>query len=409
MPNKERHLFYIGGYLDEETAKERRIPARNAAGSNRMLRVSNALVCGGYLPTIISPGVTFRSGGFYCLNFKENIKFTSGVRIIFCPSLGIKYFSALFAWAMIIRTIRSCNMHGEREKSPLAITYNYNPTLAIVALYLKYFLGFTIIHNIEELTRPQMPDFLASKIIGTGVAKDFLYSFCCKLITSLSSKIITPATRFLTSKSQVLRAEVVTGCFDGQYLAEVDREATQGILNILLSGKISNEHGASLLFDTLDLLDPKVGHGTIVVNICGHGDQLQAVVSRSKGLRNIEVVVHGFISDESYRSLLRTSNICLALQSPLDRFANTHTPSKTYEFLGSGKTVIASNVGDLHLLPRQVIFICDPYSADKLADLIRNLLENPDLIQEYSKSAKIYAAEHFSYESVGAKLRTLIG
>ena len=84
------------------------------------------------------------------------------------------------------------------------------------------------------------------------------------------------------------------------------------------------------------------------------------------------------MTDNHYHELLNEADIGLALQMPSGIFSQTRTPSKAYEFLASGKLVIAMRVGDLdELYPHSAVCLENEKPAE-LAALIRDIAHSPE-------------------------------
>jgi hypothetical protein len=144
------------------------------------------------------------------------------------------------------------------------------------------------------------------------------------------------------------------------------------------------------------------------VDITGGGaksDWLKQVIPK---IKNIDIYYHGFVSDEGYAALLREADICIALQDPQGRYASNKTPSKVYEYLGHYKTVIATDVGDLATLPKEIIRICDPFNEEELSRILSHYITNRVLIADQAMRAGDYAYEYYSYQKVGKVLSDFI-
>jgi glycosyltransferase involved in cell wall biosynthesis len=177
---------------------------------------------------------------------------------------------------------------------------------------------------------------------------------------------------------------------------------------VLFSGKIEFEHGINVFVDALKGVCSEIGADKFEVDICGGGPREQWLRDALLAFDSASIRYHGFVSDEDYKKLLTSSDVCVALQDPKGRFASMKSPSKVFEYLGYGKAVISTAVGDIGSIPREAITLCQPLEAGALKQELIELISDRSRLSNQSQRALLYAKSFLSVESVAGKIRTLI-
>jgi glycosyltransferase involved in cell wall biosynthesis len=120
------------------------------------------------------------------------------------------------------------------------------------------------------------------------------------------------------------------------------------------------------------------------------------------------VYYHGFLPDSGYQEVLARADVGLALQKSSGIFSETRTPSKAYEFLASGKLVIAMRVGDLEELYPDAAVCVENENASELAGLLRNIAATPDPFVVIANRGLEIARERYSFPAAARILTDLI-
>ncbi len=398
------YILYVGGFLNEEIVKSRRIPTRNPAGSNRMHRIANALKAVGKKVLIVSPAISLRTKSDKKILSAE-IKKTGNVPVLFTAAIGLPILGSLSSLFTVPFSLIS---FGKKRKVSAIIIYNFSPLLVVIALLYRFIYKVPIFHNIEDVSIPKLKDWYRQTEVRP--IQQLVFFFCMKMIASISKGYIIPTKQFQGVLKSDTVVEIITGCINvtptikSTNIIEKDDK-----INILFSGKIEFEHGIDMLIETIKIIEKNRDLSKkIRVDICGGGSKTKWLRDQNLQFQKTDIEYYGFVTDKKYKELLRNSNICIALQNPNGRYATNKTPSKVYEYLGHYKTVIATNVGDLVELPSEIITICEPYTAKKLYQIIFDYIEYPEKIMCQSKKAGTYADEHYSYDRVGARLLRLM-
>lgn len=391
-------VLYIGNYLNDKIKTYRGIPSSNIAGSNRMLRISNALLNTRFSPIIISPAdsfCAFSNNKFFINNL---ICSESNIPIIFLPKINIKYLSLIFTPFICIIYIYSLKKKYLINK---IIIYNYSFTYLFIAIFIYIFTRVEIYSDIEDIPTINSDDFFSGNLKFLLLN---IINFCLmRIIQILCIGNILPTVNFINYLPKNKPYILISGCLTVP-VNNIYSPSKYESLIIIFSGKIEREFGVVEFSKSLEILDNSLAAKNITVNVCGFGDMLSWLSNNLLDLKNINVNFYGQVSNKKYLEILSHSNLCIGLQDPLGKYGKTRTPSKVYEFMSYGKAVITTNVGDLSVIPKDSIFICDPFNPKKLSEIITLLSQNIAELSSVGLNAHRYAELNFSYISAGKKM-----
>lgn len=407
MKDKSKsYIFWIGTYLNKVIVAERGLPTCNVAGSNRLQRFAEALNSTGQRVIIFSPAVSLRVRYRGKLIHPKRTYKSGKTLVLFCCALGLPIAGILLEPIFLITALYAVY---RKHRPEAVVIYNYSPSLVLAALFIKLWWRVPLIENLEDIAIPKRSDWLATS--ETRPVQQLIYSVCMALIINLSNKIIIPTKRFTLFIPPDKPRLLITGCITVKDIAAkpTTPKTERDKINVLFTGRIEFEYGIQYFLKALKMLSENEAlAGVFRIHICGKGSKERWVSEYLQHLNNIEVNYYGFVRSEIYQGLLSVADVCVALQDPKGRLAYYNTPSKAYEYLGYGKMVIATDVGDLALLPPEAITICSPLSEQKLYEKLIDIAQNPQRIVQQSKAAASYAKKFFAYEVVGPKIRDFI-
>lgn len=403
MKNRE-YILYVGGFLNEGIVNERGLPSRNSAGSNRMHRIANAIKSSGRRVIIASPGVSLRTTFKKFLFYPTTINKTGKVPVLFASTIGSPVFGMVLTF--FIMPFSLFLLH-KRKKFSSVIIYNFSPMLVIIAFIFKFLLRIPVIHNIEDVSYPKISDW--SRKTEVRPLQQIIFFYCMRLISVISSGYIIPTKKFIKFLERKKSYLIVTGCININPNNLRLYNGNNNSINILFSGKIEFAHGIDKFIEAMLILEKSIEiKNRIKVDISGNGSKASWLKYKLQKFKNLNIHYHGFISDSNYKNLLNSANICIALQDPNGRYSTNKTPSKVYEYLGHRKTVIATDVGDLAILPSEIITICKPYNEKILSQLMINFINNKSISDKQALKAGQYAYTNYSYNKVGKDLSAFI-
>ena len=400
----QKYILYLGNYLDEDIVQRRGLSSLNVAGSNRMFRIAKAINSTKRKLIIVSPGTSLKAKLINkTLLHKNIIKRKNGTIIHFSNSFGVPYIGLFISTILyFISIINLCRKHNV----DVIVIYNFNITLTVITFVLKFFTEIKIVHNVEDISVPKFKDW--RKDSETNPVQQLVLFCCMNVISKLCDKTIIPSSKFVKSLPYAKSYMVISGCIDVEKNISLSlSQNIDGCPRILFAGKIAFEHGIQYLINSLEAyISSNYNPVSFQLDICGGGAKPKTEWLRMKlnEINSDNIKYHGFVSNDDYKNLLNKAHICIALQDANGRHAYYKTPSKVYEYLGSGKMVISTAVGDLPMLPDNIIRILDHKNTISLCEELINIINNPNIINKYRANAHKYAMMNFDSKIVGKRI-----
>jgi len=365
-----------------------------------MIRLGMALRSVGEKVLILSPGSAMRMGWSGRLFHQHQIHQDNRIPIFYCHTIGLPVLGML--WEQVSLSLHLWRLSRKTELTGL-IVYCYYPSSLIAALFARLFLNLDIVEDLEDICEPHLSDW--NRKSEARPVQQIVGWLAMKVVLSISRAIIIPTKKFQCFVGKGKRSEMITGCMEIKDRI-VPTRGEKHKINVLFAGALEVGQGIQLLVETFHELhrDPDTAV-RYQFGLCGYGSQEEWLRAQIEKIKNVEINFHGFLSNEEYEELLDNSDVCLVLQNPSGRFASYNTPSKGYEFMGSGKAVIVSDIGDFAELPDTIRILLVPYSGQRLATLLREL--DIASIQRIGNAAHDYAQSHWSLRSVGKKIQAL--
>lgn len=387
----------LGNFIDEAIKKERKLPFLNTAGNNRMLRIAQALKSLGKDVCIISPATSLKmkwSGKIFHRSYLTN---NEGINIFYCTCIGIPFLSSIFELIIFPFTVLK---YAKNKKIEGSIFYCYYSSNVITAILLRLFFKIPIIEDLEDICSIRLVDWTPKSNINP--IHQLSGWFLMKLMIIFSTGFIIPTRRFIKHLPANKNSLVIDGCMKVVKKSNFNDENPNQI-SILFSGKLDEENGLFVLLDSIIKLDKSYnGNSQIAFNICGRCSDEQEIKKVQLFSTKIKLTYHGFISNQEYFNLLNKCQVGIVLQDPKGRFSNGKTPSKGYEYMGFGKVLIISDIGDFSTLPENTRIILDPFNAENLFGIITSL--NQDTIKYISNNALEYARLNWTLSTIGEKI-----
>jgi glycosyltransferase involved in cell wall biosynthesis len=387
-------ILYIGNFYTSEIVYDRGIPFNNAAGSNRILNIARAIYRNGIDVEIISPGIsTFSKPKSFETCKAKHIRL-SGISIYFAATIAIPFLNRLFATFSIIKRILYLNNLYKVDK---IIVYNFDIEVLLVSLIIRFFSKIKIIHNVEDVSIPNISDF--KKDVEASAIQQIFFFFTMNIVAKLSMGYIVPTKvfiKYLPKKGEII---VASGCQEiNEFLPTRNSK-----MKFLFSGKLEREHGVEILYAMLAELGAPI-FDRIEIVVSGEGSKSSWLKSKLMSLNNPAIRFLGFVDRQVYLDELKSVDVCFVLQNPLGRFRELKTPSKFFEYYTSGKFVITTNVGDFEDLPKESFLILDNYNSQNLMQLVIFCLENKNQVSFGQMKAFEYSKENFKNLVVGKNI-----
>ncbi len=386
---------FIGNFLDEEVVDTRKLQSLNSAGSNRMWRLTNALLAAGILTYILSPASSVRMKFDKRIFYPAKVGRKGDVIVIYAPALAIPYLSVLFE--LIAMVFLYLKIYFNRGIS-ITLMYCYYPSTVLVGIISKLF-RVRVVEDLEDVVTPRISDLSKSSTLFS--LQQFIGYFLMHFSVFISDLVIVPSSKFIDAIKFKVNHLVVDGCISidpiqGEY-------GNQEKMKVLLGGLLDNDQGLELFLSALSIMNQQSDFFKLFqFSICGVTFFEKNLVDRLKDFDRLDIKYHGHVSQSDYSELVSRSDVCLVLQNPNGRNAMTKTPSKGYEYMAYGKAIIVSDVGDYFSLPADIFIPLVIYTPENLVDIFKGL-NKVDLLR-IGEEAKRYAAENWRYDVVGKRI-----
>jgi glycosyltransferase involved in cell wall biosynthesis len=329
-----------------------------------------------------------------------------GAEVEILPAVGIPVFGFMaepfiLIWWLLRRIFK---------ERPAALMV-YNATLAsATAVVISWMCRVRVVYEVEDV--PKVKLGLGSlKCEKPRLFQHLSWLFASRIQVPLSYRLVVPSRRFIRAMGLPDRkheaAVVLTGCMDvvtrrPQIATYIEEKRP---LRVLFAGKLEPEHGYDVLTAAIAEVICGAHSPGIEFHVCGRPDRSAHFYPPPS---HPAVKYYGFVSDEQYKQILDAADVGLALQKSSGLFSDAKTPSKAYEFLASGKLVIATRVGDLdELYPHSAICLEDENGA-ALASLLKRIAECPQQYLPIAIAGLSMAQKCYSLSAAGRALSDVI-
>lgn len=272
----------------------------------------------------------------------------------------IRFWSRLFAaYIGLYRTVKKLS-------SPVVVIYSANLPFLSAALLLRAFKKdvflCAIIPDLPEFMGVGGPMYVLAKKVETIIFRWMIHKFdsVVLLTDAMGEKLDIPKERRV----------VVEGIFNPD---EVPRDDNVGMpngddgFNILYTGTLAARYGV------LDLLEAfeKLQSVDAQLWICGDGDTRQYIENIAS--RDSRVRYLGQLPRIKTLALQNMASVLVNPRRPEGEFTKYSFPSKTMEYLASGKPVIMHDLPGVPLEYRNHLILPKEPSADGLAEALREV------------------------------------
>ena len=157
-------------------------------------------------------------------------------------------------------------------------------------------------------------------------------------------------------------------------------------IKILLSGTLSEETGLNLLLDAVKLMrfNKFEWANNIEFHITGNIIDKNCLSGLHEQKSSPSLHFHGRLSNEMYKSILRSCDVGLSLKPIGGLQAHTTFPSKILEYGEAGLLIVSTDISDVKTLVGEGSVILQENSADSLIEQFKVIANNQN---EYRKLA----------------------
>ena len=211
--------------------------------------------------------------------------------------------------------------------------------IVVYSYYLPYLISLNLINKNVPIIQivTDLPGY--DRFSGNGRIKTYLYSVSDRLSYIMMKR--TNAFVLLTEQMvDVLRIEnkpyiVMEGIINSSEVEfSVDIPEPHSSKKILYAGTLSYSFGIKELIKAFSMIEDD----KVELHICGEGEAKDYIISR--GQQDNRIKYHGFLKRDDVEELIRDATILINPRPNNEEFTKYSFPSKTMEYLLSGKPVI---------------------------------------------------------------------
>ena len=132
--------------------------------------------------------------------------------------------------------------------------------------------------------------------------------------------------------------------------------------------------------------------------IVGGGSNLQDLkdFTKSQELEK-DVVFTGFVHDDEVPKCIAAADVAVA-SFEKNKITECKSPLKIVEYLGSGKAIVASDVGEVKRMVGDSGFVVEPGNVEEITKKVMHLLDDEILRKQFEKNARIHAIKKFNWD-----------
>lgn len=169
-------------------------------------------------------------------------------------------------------------------------------------------------------------------------------------------------------------------------------------------------HGISNDLDTVLFAAEKLKDlHSIKILLVGDGKEKSALMRTATGLNLSNVQFLDPLPKNKISDLLAASDACIAILKPIELYKTTY-PNKVFDYMAAGKPVICAIDGEIRKVVETAhagIFV-EPGNPVQLANAIRKLVNEPQLVKVMGQSGKEYLEKNFQREKSSQKFEAII-
>jgi glycosyltransferase involved in cell wall biosynthesis len=278
------------------------------------------------------------------------------------------------------------------------IYHFHDPELIIMGLFLKI-CGKKVVYDVHEDVPLQIlnKEWLGSIRVRKLISSTF--NFIEKSIASKLDGIVTVTTdiaeKFSSSKRVlILRNLPIVSMIDDAVVKEIHHEKKV----MIYAGGLTNIRGIKELIEVADILN-----GEVELWLLGKFDNLM-FEKQCRGLPGFKYTKYfGYMPMNEVYSYMKQADIGMCTLYPTKNHL-TSWPVKAFEYMSCGKPIIMSNFSYWKELFKENALFVDPTNSQEIANLIDNIIKNPEQTIEMGNYNRKIVLEKYSWEIESKKL-----
>lgn len=182
---------------------------------------------------------------------------------------------------------------------------------------------------------------------------------------------------------------------------ENHKQSFSSPFTVTYTGTFASKDGVRYLVEGFHIFS-QMPHVNAELLLIGNGKTDSATDSLLD--RNSHIKRLGFVSDDELAGLIHSSDV-LAMTRCNSEFANYGFPFKLSEYLATGNTVIATDVGDVaaYLTDKHTAYIVPPENSKAIADALYHIYTHEKEAIQIGKNGQQVVRLHFDKQINGSK------
>jgi glycosyltransferase involved in cell wall biosynthesis len=165
---------------------------------------------------------------------------------------------------------------------------------------------------------------------------------------------------------------------------------------VLYLGQLNGAQYAELVVKSYKQILEKRNDTSLL--IVGGGSNLEDLKRKVKDLGlEKNVVFTGFVHDDEVPLCINVADVAVA-SFELNKITECKSPLKIVEYLGSGKAIVASDVGEVKRMVGKAGIIVKPGNVDAITKAVLKILDDEKLQKKFEKEARKHAEENFNWD-----------
>ncbi len=197
---------------------------------------------------------------------------------------------------------------------------------------------------------------------------------------------------------------VVEGVYNGSVTEELQSIGTaSGEKTVLYTGTLDKALGIETLLDAFERLPS----GLAQLKIAGGGNYAEELKRRCESNPNIQYL--GFVSKEEVKKLQSEAYVLVNPRSAKEEYTKYSFPSKTMEYLASGKPVVMNKLAGIPSEYYEHIYFTETDDTEGLAVKLLDVLQiDPVVLQERGRKAQTFIREEKNGATQAKKILDLM-
>ena len=374
--------IYVCNVFDQHRKTLYNITSDSPAAYNKVKNVSKGIKKAGEDISVVSIGMGNTNTHKYLSPCGTTLE---GLGIFFLSSVSLKVVKNIYStFSLFFFFLKNKN------KIKNIIFYNYQPEY-FLTFFTAWILNKKLILDIEDGINDELT--IHQKYFRNLLLKSYL-KFSNRKVITVSNKLLNDSCCNL--------GYVCYGVHDFDENPISENKKVVGKLKVLFSGTLNQQTGVPHLLNLIDLIKShKLVRDSIELNVTGFGSMEVDLKNAAKECSFVKF--HGRVDFESYKKILKRSNIGLVLKDAESSMGHTTFPSKIVEFASEGLLLITSKVSDVPKIfnDDEVYFVSSPEES-LLA--IENTLLSENVYEKKLKKSITKTQILFDDKNVGKQI-----